>query len=445
MHMCDWADLNSEIARLHEHVRQGKIVSTPFPLLATSQSPAEQLECARTFVTAQYPATVQPTSRTSVNKAHDKIRVAYICGEFRAQATSYLTADLFECHDKTRFELFGLSTGPSDDSDMRRRLESAFDSFHDVAGQSSEHIADLIDRHEVDILVNLNGYFGIERTDVFRLRPAPIQVNYLGFPGTMGADYIDYIIADPIVIPAGDEVFYAEKIVRLPHCYQSNDRKKLIAGLPGDRLAAGLPAECFVFCCFNNAHKLTPDMFDVWMRILAAVDGSVLWLLEANAFVKNNLARETEARGISAERVIFAPRLPLPEHLARLRFADLVLDTLPHNAHTTASDALWAGVPVLTCVGSTFAGRVAASLLTAVGLPELITNSWRDYEDLSVKFAGDSPRLRDLRTRLIQNRDAYPLFDTPRFCRHIEAAFTRMVELHKQGNAPADFMVDPIP
>ena len=288
---------------------------------------------------------------------HPKIRVGYVSGEFREQATGYLTADLYECHDRDTFELHGISTGIDDGSAMRKRIKAAFDVFSDVSRRSDKEIAEHISRAEIDILVNLNGFFGEERTGLVAFKPAPIQVNYLGFPGTMGAPYMDYILADKWIIPEDQQQYYEEKVIYLPDTYQANDRKKVIGDTVRKRAEFGLPEKGFVFCSFNNAYKITPEMFSVWMRLLAKTEGSVLWLLEVDSGIKRNLRNEGQARGISPDRIVFAPFIKLNDHLARERLADLFLDTLPVNAHTTASDALWAGVPVLTCLGSTFAGE----------------------------------------------------------------------------------------
>ena len=369
--------------------------------------------------------------------------VAYVSGELREQATSYLAAGLFECHDRNKFEILALSTGINDGSPMRRRLEAAFDSIVDVQLESDRTVAELIRRREVDILVNLNGFFGVERTGIFALRPCPIQVNYLGYPGTMGADYIDYVIADKFVIPMDKHEHYAEKVVYLPETYQVNDRKRRVSDRPVTRAEFGLPELGFVFCCFNNSHKLTPSMFAIWMRLLSQIDGSVLWLLEANDAVNTALKRAAEERGVSGTRIMFAPFADLAEHLARQRLADLFLDTLPHNAHTTASDALWVGLPVLICMGSTFAGRVAGSLLHSAGVPDLITHSLEEYEAVALRLAREPALLRTLKARLARNRDTCPLFDTARFTRHIEAAYMDMWQRQQSGKPPVSFVVDP--
>jgi predicted O-linked N-acetylglucosamine transferase (SPINDLY family) len=304
--------------------------------------------------------------------------------------------------------------------------------------------AKLIRERQIDILVNLNGYCGLSRTGVFAHRPCSVQVNYLGFPGTMGAEYMDYIVADRVVIPEDEERYYSEKVVILPDCYQVNDSKRGTAEGTPTRPEAGLPEKGFVFCCFNNNHKITPDIFDVWMRLLGKVEGSVLWLIQDNAVVAGNLRREAKRRGIAPERLVFAPRVSVEAHLARHRLADLLLDTLPYNAHTTASDALWAGLPVLTCMGSAFPGRVAASLLYAADLPDLVTRTLEEYEALALRLATNPSVLSELKTKLAGNRATSRLFDTDRFRRHLESAYTTMWERAQRGEPPAAFAVEPI-
>jgi predicted O-linked N-acetylglucosamine transferase (SPINDLY family) len=312
-----------------------------------------------------------------------------------------------------------------------------------VSQQTDRQVATAIRRDEIDILVNLNGYFGAERSGVFALRPAPLQLNYLGYPGTLGASYIDYIVADRWVVPGDQRDQFSERIAYLPHSYQCNDRKKATAGRSFTRVECGLPENGFVFCCFNNNYKIMPEIFGIWMNLLRGTPGSVLWLLEGNAAVKMNLKREAERRGVASERLVFASYVKLDEHLTRYRLVDLFLDTLPHNAHTTASDALWMGVPVVTCVGSTFAGRVAASLLTAIGLQETITSSLADYEELALRLAQDPQFLNRLRARLAANRDRRPLFDTAGFTHHLEAAYKTMWRRHESGLPPETFFIEP--
>jgi protein O-GlcNAc transferase len=357
----------------------------------------------------------------------------------------YLMAGLFEQHDRSRFEITAISFGPDQQSDMRRRLKLSFEYFIDARLQSDQEIAELIRSREIDVAVDLKGFTEDARTNVFGRRPAPVQVNYLGYPGTMGAEYIDYILADRVVIPEAQCGYYTEKVVWLPDCYLVNDAQRAISEATPTRSECSLPENAFVFCCFNNTYKITPDVFDVWMKLLKGTDNSVLWLIGDNSLAIANLAREANKRGVSSERLIFAPKIPVADHLARQRQANLFLDTMPYNAHTTASDALWAGLPVLTCLSvSTFAGRVAASLLKAVGLDELITTSLEDYGTLALKLAQDRALLASLREKLARNRETYPLFNTARFARHIEAAYMTMWERQQKGAPPQGFAVDPI-
>jgi len=321
-------------------------------------------------------------------------------------------------------------------------MEAAFDQFIDVRNQPDKYSALLSRNMEIDIAVDLAGFTTFGRTDIFALRASPIQVSYLGYPGTMGADFIDYIIADPMLIPEDSKQHYREKIVYLPNSYQVNDAKRSISDKAFTRAELELPPTGFVFCCFNNSYKITPPVFDRWMRILKKVDGSVLWLSEHNGKAASNLRKEALARGVNPERLIFAKRLPLlGEHLARHCSADLFLDTLPYNAHTTASDALWAGLPVLTCLGKTFAGRVAASLLNAIHLPELITTTPEAYEVLVIELATNADRLAEVKQKLAKNRLTTPLFDTTLFTKHIEAAYTAMYERYHADLAPAHIYV----
>ena len=440
MYVCDWSDYETEREHVRGRTLEGKEAANPFAFLMIGENPREQLICARAYADAKYPAAPLPLWWGD-RKPHDKIRLGYLSGEFREQATGFLTADLFECHDRGAFELHAFSTGMDDGSAMRSRIKAAFDTFNHVSRRSDREIAEQITRAEIDILINLNGFFGEERTGLVAFKPAPIQVNYLGFPGTMGAPYMDYILADRWIIPEEQQQYYDEKVVYLPNSYQANDRKKVRGDPDRTRPEFGLPENGFVFCCFNNAYKITSDIFSVWMRLLKQAEGSVLWLLEVDSGIQKNLRREAAARGVAPERILFAPFVKLNEHFSRGRLADLFLDTLPVNAHTTASDALWMGVPVLTCVGATFAGRVAASLLSALGLPELITRSLEEYEALALKLARDPALLASLRGKLAQNRETFPLFDTPRLTRHIEAAYKAMWQRHEAGLAPEGFAV----
>jgi predicted O-linked N-acetylglucosamine transferase (SPINDLY family) len=396
--------------------------------VATSEEDLQT--CARLYAEAEFP--LRPSQAPPPSAASDgRITIGYLCGEFRQHATTILMAGVYEAHDRARFRLVAFDNGGPDDSTYRRRLEAAFDEIVDIRAMGDAQAAEAVRARHVDILVNLNGYYGEGRMGVFARRAAPVQVNYLGFPGTLGAGYIDYLLADPVVIPPDCTRWYAEEVVHLPHCYQANDSAREWPPLATDRTAHGLPAQGFVYCCFNNNYKLTPARFASWMRILQRVPGSVLWVLEDNPEVPPNLRKHAQLHGVDPQRLVFAPRLPPTQHLARHGCADLFLDTAPYNAHTTASDALWMGLPVLTTLGTTFPGRVAASLLRAVGVPELVADDEKTYENLAVALASDAPRLAALRETLHANRLSCALFDTAAFTRDLEAAFARMVQRHR--------------
>jgi predicted O-linked N-acetylglucosamine transferase (SPINDLY family) len=440
MKLCDWTRSDELSGELRRHVIERKSCFSPFLLLGCNDDAAVHLSCAQNYILDRFGAKPQRLGSGAVWR-NDKIRIAYLSSDFRRHPVAYLAAELFERHDRSRFEVVGVSFGPDDGSDMRSRLAGAFDRFIDVRMQSDQDVARLIDNLKVDIAIDLNGHTQHERLGILAFRPAPIQVSYLGFPGTTGADFIDYIIADAIVLPFDQQPHYTEHIVHLPDCYQVNDRRRMIAPHMPTRQGLALPEDGIVFCCFNNNWKIAPAVFDVWMRLLTAVDGSVLWLFRDNKNTETNLCREAAGHRIDPARLVFADPLPHGDHLGRLHLADLFLDTLPYNAHTTASDALWAGLPVLTCQGKSFAGRVAASLLTAVGLPELVTNSLEEYEALGLRLATDPSLRSELRERLRKNRLDCPLFDTERFCRHIETAYMIMWELWQRGEKPRSFSV----
>jgi protein O-GlcNAc transferase len=440
---CHWQELarlrTEEISR---RVAGGKPAIHPLKLLCFPIHPAIQLQCAQSWVGEKTRGLQTPSNF----KAHprDRLRIAYLSADFRVHAVAMLIAELFELHDRSRFELLAISFGSDDGSQMRSRIVQSVDQFHDVSARNELDSAKLIKDLEVDIAVDLMGHTRHARIGILAPRPAPIQVSYLGYPGTTGADFIDYVIADPIVLPFADQPFYSERIVHVPDCYQVNDKRRAIASQVPTRRQAGLPEQAFAFCCFNNSFKITAEVFEVWMRLLRQVDASVLWLLECNEVAGGNLRREAEARGIDPGRLIFAPFVDAEVNLARLSLVDLFLDTLPYNAHTTASDALWVGVPLVTCAGTTFAGRVAASLLHAAGLPELVTRNLQEYEALALKLATEPPLLQSIRRKLAENRPYCPLFDTDRFRRHIEAAYETMWDLYRCGEPPRNFRVDPI-
>ncbi len=434
--ICDWARVARLKTLAEDHVRNRKSVIGPLAFVHLCDDPALHLTCARNYTAFHVPQPLPPM-HAAIASGDRRIRIAYVSTDFCRHATAHLAAGLFECHDRSRFEVLAVSLGPDDNSAMRARLVSAFDDFHDAKAKSDDDVAKLIRDLGIDIAVAMTE----RRPRIFAVRPAPIQVSYLVFPGTTGADFYDYVFADSTVLPFDQQPYFSEKIVHLPGSYQINDSKRAIAPLTFGRNEVGLPEDGFVFCCFNNSAKVAADMFDVWMRLLLAKPNAVLWLLSDEAATEANLRSEAAARGVDPARLVFAHRLAPPEHLARHRLADLFLDTLPYSAHTTASDALYAGLPVLTCYGRCFAGRVGASLLQAIGLPDLITHSLADYETLALQLADDPSALADLRERLQQNRDSQPLFDTVRTCRHIEAAYLRMWKLAKSGQQPVSFAV----
>jgi len=437
---CSWRGVEALIAEVETEISSGKLSAEPFGWQGLAKSPRSLQRCAELFNAEKYPAKHKDTPPRRLSD-RGKIRIGYASGEFRDQATSHLIVGVLEHHDKSRFEILGVDNGWNDESEVRRRIEASVLEIIDINRLSDEAAAAVIRDRQIDILVNLNGYFGEERTGVFAERAAPLQVNYLGFPGTLGASYMDYIIADRCVIPPGHEDFYEEKIVYLPECYQANDDKKGIAPRIFSRAECGLPQDGFVYCCFNNSYKVTPEVFDCWMRLLKEVSGSVLWLIEDSASAVSNLRREASTRGVNPDRLVFAQRMPLSDHLARHRLADLFLDTLPYNAHTTASDALWAGSPVLTQMGDTFPGRVAASLLQAIGLPELITTTSEAYRQLAIELASDSQKLAAIKYKLASHRLVKALFNTQLLTRQVEAAYTTMYKRYQSGLVPDHILI----
>ncbi len=420
---CDWGRIDSLTRRLIDAVDANSAPVNPFVFLSLDTTLGQQLQCARQWAAAHFPA----HGAKAAARVSDRITLGYLSADFQEHATAQLIAELFVLHDRSRFRVIGYSYGHDDGSAARRRLAESFDAFVDLETASHTDAAARIREDGVDILIDLKGYTTDARPEIVALRPAPIQVNYLGYPGTMGTEAIDYILVDPFVVPPSEQIHFTEKLVHLPDCYQVNDRRRPIASPIPTRAECGLPDGAFVFCCLSAPYKITAPMFDIWMRLLAAVPHSVLWLLESSPGATANLQREAEGRltGGSA-RLKFAPGLPNPQHLARLAVADLFLDTLPYNAHTLTSDALWAGCPVVTCAGATFASRVAGSVLHAVGLPELVTTSLADYEALALRLARDPARLQAIRTKLKNNRLATPLFDSERLTRNIEAAYEEM-------------------
>ncbi len=425
LHSCEWSRLEEYSNKVIEGVRNGKRVCKSQAFLAMSAEPEEHLQCARIFAQQYFPA--QPPVWQGERYQHDRIRIAYVSPDFREHPVGHLTAGIFEQHDKQRFELIAISLGLDDDSALRQRMVKAFDRFIDVRQMRSLEIAQMMREMEIDIAVDLAGYTADSRTDLFSYRPAPVQVNFLGYSSTLGTDYFDYIIADQQIIPEEYKHCYSEEVVYMPDTYLPTDGSLQIAERTPSRQEHGLPADGFVFCSFNHDYKINPPVFDIWMRLLKQVPNSVLWLMKLNESAERNLRKEAERRGVSAERIIFATRVPkVEDHLARYRIADLFLDTSPYNAHTTTSDVLRAGLPVLTCRGKAFAGRVAAGLLTVVGLPELITDNLIAYERLALELARNPEKLQGLRAKLQENLKTTPLYDTVRYCRNLEDLYLAM-------------------
>jgi len=438
LHCCDWRRLESDRAFITAAIKRGEFVIDPIGIATISDSPEEQFESARIWARDRCPAV--PPLWTGEAYSHDRIRIAYLSSDFRAHATAFLMAGIFEKHDRARFDVTAISWSANDHSPTRERLVRAFDRFVETGDKSDADVARIIRELEIDIAIDLKGFTNESRPAILAHRPAPVQVQYLGYPGTMAVDFIDYLIADQVLVPPADQIHYAEKIVTLPGSYQCNDDTREITARPPTRYELGLPPG-FVFCCFNSNHKILPEVFSVWMRLLNAAGGSVLWLLEDNPSAARNLRAAAQAHGVEPERLVFAQHADPAAHLARQTNADLFLDTLPYNAHTTGSDALWAGLPVVTVRGQTFAGRVAASLLTAAGLPELITGSLEEYEALALKLARDGEALARIKRKLAESRKSSALFDTVRTARHLEAAYRLMWERKHSGQPPASFSV----
>jgi predicted O-linked N-acetylglucosamine transferase (SPINDLY family) len=438
MRVCDWSGFNDSLKNVTSKVITNEKISPPFALLALTDDAVLHQQSAKIYAQDQYPPNPALGPILKHPRGH-KIRIGYFSADFKNHPVANLTVELFELHNKNRFEVFAFSFGVDDKSPVRLRLSQAFDQFIDVSGMSDLGIAKLSRDMQIDIAIDLGGYTADSRTGIFSHRAAPIQVSYIGYLGTMGADYIDYIIADKTLIPTESQSYYSEKVVYLPNSYQVNDRKRLISDKQFARKELGLPENSFVFCCFNNNYKILPATFDGWMRILKGVEGSVLFLYAENAWAKSNLKLEAEARGINSKRLVFGGYMPNAAYLARYQACDLFLDTFSYNAGTTASDALWAGLPILTLIGQSFASRVAASLLNAIGLPELITNTQEEYEALAIELAMNPEKLAAIKLRLVNNRQTTSLFDSPLFAKNLEAAYIKMFELYQ-----ADFLPEHI-
>ena len=442
MHLCLWNDLPNQLNELIHKVDRNQKVAVPFSVIALFDDPAVQRKTAEIFSNKKYPqSNVLP--KIGRYPKHSKIRLGYFSADFHNHATMHLMAELFKSHNKDKFELIAFSFGPDIQDEWRQRALLCFDQFVDVRFKSDREIAVLARTMEIDIAVDLKGYTQDCRTGIFAEESAPIQVNYLGYPGTMAVDYMDYLIADRTLIPEDKQPYYSEKIVYLPNSYQVNVSKRTVTETALTRQELGLPDTGFIFCCFNNNYKITPTTFAGWMRILTAVEGSVLWLFEGNTSAIKNLKKEAIKLEINEERLIFAKHMPIADHLNRIQLADLFLDTLPYNAHTTTSDALRMALPVLTCIGESFASRVAASLLNAVNLPELITTTQAQYESLAIDLALHPEKLKALKDKLANNLPTAPLYNTPLFTQHLESAYLSMYDRYQNGLDPEHIYVEP--
>lgn len=447
-HICDWNGLADEIAEIRNWVRTiPRAQISPFAFLAMPSTTAEEQKlCADNWVNNRYASLIELSKQ--LNYAHEpkpanrKIKIGYMSADFRLHPLAFLISELLELHDRSAFEIIGFSYGADDKTDARKRIQKTFDAFHDIRRLPDTDAAKLIHSCGVDILVDLTGFTQNSRCGIVALRPAPVSVSWLGFPGTMGSfigssyqstPLFDYLLTDNFITPTESASNYAEQLALLPHSYQPNDRKRPVAKTPS-RAECGLPDNAFVFCCFNQTFKITADFFNIWMRLLKATPNSVLWLLECNRWAKQNLIEQAALHGISSERLIFAPRVSIAEHLARHAHADLFLDTLPYNAHTTCSDALWMGLPVLTCVGDTFASRVAGSLLKAAGLDEMITYTLADYENKALYMAANPQALNAMKQKLMSEKMTSALFDTVSFTRSLEAIYKNIQANHFNQN-----------
>ena len=434
LQMCNWKNLSSRVNFLLQGIEEGRRVALPYNAITVLDSPA--LICKAMKIYGEKIGAGIKRAENLIYPRKKRIRVGYFSADFHNHPTAYLMAELFECHNKENFEIIAFVFGRDQPDEMRERLVRAFDKFIDVDAKTDREIAALSREMEIDIAVDLKGYTGEGRPGIFMHGAAPNQISYLAFPGTLGLSSMDYIVADRTLIPESAQNAFVEKIIYLPNSYQVNDRSRKISESTKSRQELGLPSSGFVFCCFNNNYKIMPEVMDGWVRILFAVKGSVLWLYGDNQFSVQNLKREAQKRGLNPDRIIFAGRMDPADHLSRYKLADLFLDTTPCNAHTTASDALWAGLPVLTLIGESFAARVAASLLKAVGLPYLIVNTQEEYESLAIELAKDCVKLNDIKSRLDKNLLTAPLFDTPLFANHLELAYKQVYERYQNNLQP---------
>jgi predicted O-linked N-acetylglucosamine transferase (SPINDLY family) len=440
MKVCDWDGLDGYLKNIVEKISRNEKTITPFPLLALIDDQSVHKKATEIFNKERYPSSnILGVIPKRLKKT--KLKIGYFSADFRNHPVSFLTAELFELHDKSQFEIIAFSFGFDDKSPLRTRLSKAFHQFVDVSAMSDLEVARFAREMDLDIAIDLGGLTADSRLGVFAYRVAPIQITYLGYLGTTGHDCMDYLLSDTIMISDKSRQFFSEKIAYLPS-YQVNDRKRIISDREFRRQELGLPEQGFVFCSFNNNYKIMPTTFDGWMRILHAVEGSILFLYVDNKWAEENLKKEAVAKGIDGARLIFGNRMSADEYLARYRVCDLFLDTLPYNAGTTASDALWAGLPVLTLMGRSFASRVAASLLNAIGLPELITNTQEEYEALAIELAMNPSKLSDIKLKLTNNRLTTALFDTPLFAKNLELAYTKMYERYQADLQPEHISID---
>lgn len=434
----DWTDFDKDVTRLQVQMGRSSAVIPPFELLSIVDSPKLQLACARAFFAKRFPVPATP-AYSGLPRKDGRIRIAYVSGDFRNHAMPLLMAGVFEKHDRSRFEVSAYSFGPEEDSHLRKRLKSAFDEFVDISTVSDRRVAEMFVEREIDIAVDLMGFTRNARCGIFANRGAPVQVAYLGYPGTMGSSAYDYVLADDFIAGEGLESAFDEKFARLPDCFQANDDARELPGPPPTRSSQGLPETGFVFCSFNNSYKVNPPIFEIWMRLLQRIPESVLWIVADSKDAQENLRRQAAARGVSPERLVFAGRRPYSEHLARLQLGDLFLDTFPFGAGTTASDAIWAGLPLISLTGESYASRMAGSLMAAIGTPELVCRSVDEYQATAEACALDTSKLKTLKDRIVERRRS--LFDTPRFVHNLESAYVHMVENARQGRAPESFRV----
>ena len=438
MYICDWDNLTPLYKKVLEEVKDGKESADPFGYQAICDDELSLKSCAEIYSKKYYPETKTELDFHRVPRK--KINIGYLSGEFREFATSMLMTEVWEIHDKNIFNFYAFDNGYDDKSDRRNRIVKSFNEFIEINNLSDFEVFNLIRKKKIDILISLNGFNNSNRQSLFAKRPAPIQINYLGFPGTLGSKYFDYIVADKIVIPESSKNNYSEKVLYLPNCYQPSDTKRFLPDFNFKREQFNLPKNSFVFACFNNHYKINPSIFNSWMKILKDVEGSVLWLIETSEVACNNLKKQAIKNGVDSSRLVFAKRMKLDEHLSRHNLADLFIDTSPYNAHTTANDSLWSGLPVLTFVGKTFPGRVSASLLQALGMPELIALNQEDYEKKAIELGNNIKKVEELKLKLKENKSTQPLFNINLYSRNLEKLFLKSYNNYILG-LPVDHLI----